>query len=63
MKPIADEINKVREELAELERYLPDWNQQAQNISGSGTYRSVARRIVLSAQRLEELVKEHTFSR
>lgn len=62
-KAIGDEINKIREELSELEGHLPDWENYSRNIDGSRKYRSIARRIVLSAQRLEERVKENTFSR
>jgi hypothetical protein len=62
-KAIGNEINKVREELAELEGHLPDWENYSKGIDGSRRYRSIARRIVLSTQRLEELVKENTFSR
>jgi hypothetical protein len=59
-KPLADEISKIREELTELEGHLPDWEQYSESSHGSKKYRSLARRIVLSSQRLEELVKEHT---
>jgi hypothetical protein len=62
-KPIADEIGKIREELAELEGHLPDWDQYSESSHGSKKYRGVERRIVLSSQRLEELVKENTCSR
>jgi hypothetical protein len=46
-EPIAKEIAKVREELAELEAYLPGWDSDAHGLSGSKKYRGVARRIVL----------------
>jgi hypothetical protein len=62
-KPIAAEIIKVREELAELEGHLQHWERDAESSYGAKKYRGVARRIVLSSQRLEELVKENTFSR
>lgn len=61
--PIAQQLEKLRGELAELEATFPYFEQEAQNIYGSRKYRSIARRIVLSAQHLEELVKENTFSR
>ena len=59
---IADGINRVREDLAELENHVSDWAHEAFNLEGSKKYRSIAKRIVLSAQRLEALVKENTFS-
>jgi hypothetical protein len=62
-KPIADQINTVREELRELEATLPEWPNRAGAITGSREYRAVAKRIVLSAKHLEELVKQFTFSR
>jgi hypothetical protein len=60
---IADGINKVREDLGELEGHIPNWQQYAGSLEGSQKYRSIAKRIVLCAQRLEALVKENTFSR
>jgi hypothetical protein len=62
MKPIANEIETIRGELTELATHLPDWEVEAGNIHGAKKYRSIAKRIVLSAQRLEVLVKENTFS-
>jgi hypothetical protein len=59
-KPIADEIGRIREELTELEGHLPDWDQYSESSHGSKKYRSLARRIVLSSQRLEEFVRENT---
>ena len=60
MQKIRDEIEKVRQELTELEGIMPNWND-AQNITGSRKVRSIAERIVLSAKRLESLVKENSF--
>ena len=62
-KPIAAEINKIREELNELEGHLEHWERDAESSHGAKKYRGVVRRIVLSSQRLEELVKENTCSR
>ncbi len=53
-------IEQVRGILAELEDYLLKWDSVSS--FGTETYRPVARRIVLSAQQLEQLVKEKTFS-
>jgi hypothetical protein len=63
MNTVSDQIEKVRQELAELEATLVDWEHRAGSLDGSRKYRSIARRIVLSAQNLEELVKENTFTR
>jgi hypothetical protein len=63
MNAVSEQIEKLRREIAELEETLPDWEHRAQSQDGSKKYRSISRRIVLSAQHLEELVKENTFSR
>ncbi len=61
-EPIKKQIGLLREELSELEAEFLDFERMAQNSTGSKKYRSIARRIVLSAQRLEQYVKENTFS-
>ena len=61
MKIIGDQINVVRKELEELEATLPDWKSNALSAQGSKKYRSISRRVVLSTQYLEQLVKENTF--
>jgi len=53
-------IEQVRGILAELEASLPEWDSVSDY--GTKTYRPVARRIMLSAQQLEQLVKEKTYS-
>jgi hypothetical protein len=63
MKAISEQLEKLRRETAELEATLPDWEDRAQSLDGSKKFRSISRRIVLSAQHLAELVKENTFSR
>jgi len=63
IKAIEQQLNTVRRELAELEATFPRFETEAQNIHGSKEYRSIARRIVLSCQHLEALVKANTFSR
>ena len=63
VKVVSEQIEKLRGEIAELEQTLPDWDHQAASLGGSKTYRSISKRIVLSAQHLGELVKENTFSR
>jgi hypothetical protein len=60
LTPIKNQLEVLRAELAELEAQLPRWNSD--NLAGAKLPRSIARRIVLSAKRLEALVKENTFS-
>jgi hypothetical protein len=59
-KPVKDQLDRLRAELDEMEAHLPRWN--ADNLAGAKIPRSIAQRIVLSAKRLEVLVKENTFS-
>ena len=63
MDAVADQIKFVRKELDELEGTLDGWDHDAGSLAGSRKYRSIAKRIVESAKRLEALVKENTFSR
>jgi hypothetical protein len=60
MKSLIDQIDKLRDELSEFEAALSSWEVGTKSVIGSRKYRSMARRIVLSAEYLEELVKEHT---
>jgi hypothetical protein len=60
-KPIQDQLARLRAEIEELETST-GWRNSA-NLHGSRQLRSIASRIVLSAKRLEALVKEETFSR
>ena len=55
---ISTQISGLRAELQELEDLIPRWNSDS--LAGAKKPRAVARRIVLSAQRLEALVKEDT---
>lgn len=63
MEVVADQIKVVRKELDEIEGTLNGWENDARSLAGSRLYRSMAKRIVESAKRLEALVKENTFSR
>jgi hypothetical protein len=63
MRAVSEQIETVRRELSELEATLPEWEDRAGSLDGSRKFRSISRRIVLSAHHLEELVKENTFSR
>jgi hypothetical protein len=56
---IEESIAQLRAELNELEAHLPRW--VGENIFGAKQYRPLARRIILSARRLQELVKENTY--
>ena len=55
-----DQVAKLRDELDELEAKFARWDHQTP--SGAKFPRSIARRIVLSAQHLETLVKENTYT-
>jgi hypothetical protein len=60
MEPLRSQISTLRKDIADLEGQIPTWN--ADNLAGAKQPRLIARRIVQSAQRLETLVKENTFS-
>ena len=53
-------IAQLKADIAELEAFIPAWISE--NTGGTKTYRPVAKRIVLSAERVQELVKENTYS-
>jgi hypothetical protein len=57
---IKDAIAQLRSDIAELEMYIPTWTSE--NNSGTKRYRPLAKRIILSAERVQELVKENTYS-
>lgn len=59
-KQLQDAIKQVKDDLAELEEHVPDWVDE--NVGGTKIYRPVAKQIVHSAQRLEEIVKKYTYS-
>lgn len=52
-------IEQLEADIAELKNHLHNWNSQ--NTSGTKTYRPIAKRIVLSARRVEGFVKENTY--
>ena len=60
LKSIRDQIQRLRSDLDELSEEIPRWN--ADNIAGAKRPRSIAKRIVLSAQTLKVLVHENTYS-
>jgi len=62
MDAIAEQIKVIRKELDELQSSLDGWDHDAGSLTGSKRYRSISKRIMESAKRLEALVKENTFS-
>ncbi len=60
-EPVKVQLDQMRYELDELEKSIY-WRSR-ENLAGSRQLRSVVKRVVLSAKRLEEFVKEQTFSR
>lgn len=63
IKQIEDEITRLEADIAELKDALPTWHNAAVNLDGSKHFRGKVRRIVLQARKLEQLIKENTFSR
>ena len=65
MNQIEEAFKQLEADISELKSCLPNWKWpgDAQNSHGSKRYRGIAKRIVLSAQRVQELVVENTFSR
>ena len=52
-------IAQLKAEIAELEGCIPNWISE--NTIGTRRYRPISRRIVLSAKRVGELVRENTY--
>ncbi|OFW06641.1 MAG: hypothetical protein A3G20_05870 [Acidobacteria bacterium RIFCSPLOWO2_12_FULL_59_11] len=65
MNKIEEAFKQLEADISELKACLPngEWPLDAQNTYGSKKYRGIAKRIVLSAKRIQELVDENTFSR
>ena len=59
---LSEAVTQVRNDLKELEDQFNFW-QNTENINGSRKVRGIAKRIVLSAKRVEGLVQENSFSR
>lgn len=57
---LRDAIAQARRDLDDLESHLPHWS--ADSLAGAKKPRAIARRIVLSAQRVESLTREYTFA-
>ena len=64
MNPKLDQLREgatqLRKDLEELESQFSHWDSNT--TAGGRRLRSIARRVVLSAQRLENLVKENTYA-
>lgn len=60
IKKLASAVEQLRGEISELESHFNKWDSGS--TAGGRDLRSIARRIVLSSQRLEALVKENTYS-
>ena len=58
LRRIESQINSLRDELTELSVRTSDWNYKSP-VYGK-RYRTLAERLVLSAKRLEVLVREHS---
>jgi len=52
-------IAQLKSDIAELEAHIPKWISE--NTHGTKTYRPIAKRICLSADRVQELIKENTY--
>ena len=52
-------IAQLRADIADLEAEVPRWENE--NTGGTKKYRPIAARIIHSARRLEELVRQHTY--
>lgn len=57
---IQDQISRLMDDIEEVRNAIPNWN--ARNNEVGRQLRSIAGRIVLSAKRLEALVKENTYT-
>jgi hypothetical protein len=60
-KTLEDAVERLRADINDLASQLPDWNNE--NTTGTKKYRPIAKRILDSARRLNELVREHTYTR
>jgi prefoldin subunit 5 len=63
VKLIEKEIEHLEADILTLKNSLTDWDHDSQNIHGAKKYNGEAKRIVLQAQKLAELIKEKAFSR
>lgn len=63
VKQIEEEITRLEADITELKASLSRWDTDSVNPDGSRRYRGKVRRIVLQAQKVEELIKANTFSR
>ena len=59
LKQIENAVAQLEEDIVELKGHFATWDSQSK--LGSNKYRPLARRVVLSAQRIEQLVRENTY--
>jgi hypothetical protein len=60
INPMRSQVELLRSDISELELHFENWDSRS--TSGGRRLRSIAGRIILSARRLEKLVKENTYS-
>ena len=57
---LEDAIARLKADIGELEACIPNWISE--NTHGTKRYRPIAKRITLSADRVQELVRENTYT-
>jgi hypothetical protein len=60
---IPQAIKELQAQITTLTNHFQIWDNYAVNFEGSRKLREMARRLVLQSQRIDSLVKEHTFAR
>jgi hypothetical protein len=58
-KQLQDAINQLKADIAEIEGHVPTWIHE--NVGGTKIYRPIAKQIVYSANRLQEIVRKLTY--
>ena len=59
-KQLQDAIDQLKADIAELETHIPNWISE--NTSGTKLYRPIAKQIVHSADRLDQIVRKNTYT-
>ncbi len=52
-------IDQLKADVAELEAHVPNWIHE--NVGGTHLYRPIAKQVVHSASRLEQIVRKFTY--
>ncbi len=55
--------NLLQSEIQELRVLMQEWDRLSVNRSGASQYKGIARRVVLQAQKIEELINANVFTR